>query len=207
MFSVQVCSVLFGNIRRYSDSSGECRCGQSWADVVRLDDTDVSCLVGFGRQAVAQMSPRTRSTTSNDSCSKTNWNVPRIGPLRTLTAPYGPPSSLTALPGLNAASRRPLQNSQIPSPPLAGEMSRSDRGGVLPQRPDRHRDGEPPLCLRHLPRKGGEEEFFKGLVMVKPSRLRDGSRTKEGDRLSRLARVPETMRRSSRNCPTGPINA
>ena len=48
-------------------------------------------------------------------------------------------------------------------PPLRGEMSRSDRGGVRRQRPDRPRDGEPPLCLRHLPRKRGEGDLFEAL--------------------------------------------
>ena len=50
-----------------------------------------------------------------------------------------------------------------PLPPLRGEMSRSDRGGVRRQRSDRPWDREPPLCLRHLPRKGGEGDLFRNL--------------------------------------------
>ena len=53
-------------------------------------------------------------------------------------------------------------NSQIPSPPLGGEMSRSDRGGSSHSDQIGLEMGSP-LCLRHLPRKGGEEDLCKGL--------------------------------------------
>ena len=53
--------------------------------------------------------------------------------------------------------------------------------------------GSPVSAFGISPARGEPEEFLNRLVMVKRCRLRDGSRTKEGDRLSRLARVPETM--------------
>ena len=87
-------------------------------------------------------------------------------------------------------------------------------GGVRRQRPDGPRDGEPPLCLRHLPRKGGEKELRKGLIVEEAAEcllttsvipvLRCGYLAARGTKSQAQAELWERLgiRRSDRRCRT-----
>ena len=95
-------------------------------------------------------------------CGGRCHGVTEGGPPPATRAPLGlemgsPPSAFGISPARGAKG---THDSSLP--PLRGEMSRSDRGGVRRQRPDRPCDGEPPSAFGISPARGAKGTYSRG---------------------------------------------